>query len=75
MKSPAVGAFVMNRLPPLMTHPSPSGSDTVVAVVRRPAGLEPAPGSVNANDATVSPLAMPGSHRARCSSVPYPTRT
>ena len=38
-------------------------------------GLDPAPGSVSANDATISPEAMPGSHCAFCSSVPNPTST
>ena len=37
-----------------MIQPSPSG----FAVVLRPAGLDPAPGSVSANDATTSPEAM-----------------
>ena len=61
----------MKRLLPLITQSSPSG----VAVVRSPAGLEPAPASVRANDATTSPEAMPGSHCAFCSSVPKPTST
>ena len=43
---PASVAFVMNCLLPLMIQSSPSG----FAVVLRPAGLDPAPGSVSAND-------------------------
>ena len=54
-----------------MTQSSPSA----VAVVRRPAGFDPAPGSVSANEATTSPEAIPGSHRVFCSSVPKPTST
>ena len=69
--SPAVVALVMNCFEPSITHPSPSG----VAVVRRPAGFEPAPGSVSANEATTSPEAIPGSQRSCCSSVPNPTST
>ena len=64
-------ALVMNCLPPSMTQPSPSA----VAVVRRPAGFDPAPGSVSAKEATTSPEAIPGSQRAFCSSVPNPTST
>ncbi len=67
----AVGALVMNRFWPSITQSSPSRT----ALVRRPAGLEPAPGSVRANEATTSPEAMPSSHRDFCSSVPKPTRT
>jgi hypothetical protein len=49
-----------------MTQPSPIGR----ARVRRAAGLDPAPGSVSANDDTSSPEAIRGSQRLRCSSVP-----
>ena len=46
----------MNRFWPLITHCPPSRT----AFARRPAGFEPAPGSVSANDATTSPEAMRG---------------
>ena len=68
---PASVALVMNCFLPSMTQPSPSA----VALVLSPAGFDPAPGSVSANDATISPEAIPGSHRAFCSSVPKPTST
>ena len=45
------------------------------ALVRSPAGFDPAPGSVSANEATTSPAAIAASHRVFCSSVPKPTRT
>ncbi len=67
----ASGALVIQRLSPLRTHSSPSRT----AVVRSPAGLEPAPGSVSAKDATTSPDASRPSHSAFCSSVPKPTST
>jgi len=47
----------------------------LVAFVFSPDGLEPAPGSVSANEATTSPEAIGSSQRAFCSSVPNPTRT
>ena len=68
----AIGALVMNRFCPLMTQPSPSRG---ARCVRRPAGSEPAPGSVSANEATTSPAAIRSSHRFFCSSVPNPTST
>ena len=68
---PASVALVMNSLLPSMTQSSPSA----VAVVLRPEGFDPAPGSVSANEATTSPEAIPGSHRDFCSSVPNPTST
>lgn len=61
----------MNCFCPEITQCSPSRT----ALVRSPDGLEPAPGSVSANDATTSPEAMPSSQRAFCSSVPKPTST
>ena len=64
--SPATGALVMNRLDPLITQSSPSRT----ARVRRPAGFEPAPGSVSAKDATTSPEAIRSSQEAFCASVP-----
>ena len=64
--SPATGALVMNRFGPLMTQSSPSRT----ARVRSPAGFEPAPGSVSANDATTSPEAIRSSQAAFCASVP-----
>src|SRR5690606_25107986 len=69
--SPAIGALVMNRLPPSITQPSPSG----VAVVFSPDGSEPASGSVSANAAVTSPDASDGSQRSFCASVPNPTST
>jgi hypothetical protein len=69
--SPAIGALVMNRLAPLITH-SP---ESRTARVRSPAGLEPAPGSVRAKDATTSPEASRSSQAAFCSSVPKLTST
>ena len=44
---PAWPAFVMNRLPPSMTHVPPSGPSSSRAVVRVPPASEPAPGSVS----------------------------
>ena len=43
--------------------------------MRRPAGLDPAPGSVNAKEATTSPEAIRSSHSFFCSSVPKLTST
>ncbi len=56
----------MNRLPPLITYVSPSR----FAVVRKPAGSEPASGSVSAKDAIVSPAARDGRNSCFCASVP-----
>ena len=67
----ANGAFVMKRFWPSITQSSPSR----LAVVRSPAGLDPAPDSVRANDATTSPEAILSSHCLRCTSVPNFTRT
>ncbi len=67
----AIGALVMNRFCPSMTQSSPSRR----ARVRSPAGFDPAPGSVSANEATTSPEAICSSHRFFCSSVPKPTST
>jgi hypothetical protein len=61
----------MKRFCPVISQSAPSR----IALVRRPEGLEPAPGSVSANDATTSPEAIPSSQRAFCASVPKPTRT
>ena len=44
-------------------------------MVRSPAGLEPAPGSVSANEATTSPAASRSSQVDFCSSVPKFTST
>jgi hypothetical protein len=66
-----MGAFVMKRFCPSMTQSQPSRR----APVRRPAGLDPAPGSVSANDATTSPDAILPSHSFFCSSLPKPTST
>ena len=67
----ADGALVMNRFCPSMTQSSPSRT----AVVCSPAGLEPAPGSVSANEATTAPEASRPSQAAFCSSVPKFTST
>ena len=56
MNKLAIGALVMNRLDPLMTQLSPSLLAVVVSVL----GSEPASSSVSANDAVISPDAMPG---------------
>jgi hypothetical protein len=69
----ADGALVMNRFWPSMIQSSPSSSRP--ARVCSPAGLEPAPGSVSANDATTSPEASRPSQAAFCSSVPKFTST
>ena len=45
-----------------------------IALVRKPAGFDPAPGSVSANEATF-PEASASSQVAFCSSVPKPTST
>jgi hypothetical protein len=71
MNRSAMGALVMNCLCPSITQVSPSRR----ARVRRPAGLEPAPGSVRAKEATTSPAAMRSSQVFFCSAVPKPTRT
>ena len=62
---------MIQRFCPEITQPSPDA----VALVRRPDGLEPAPGSVSAKEATTSPPAIGSSQRAFCSSVPKPTST
>src|SRR5215468_1859742 len=63
-----VPELVMNALLPLITHSSPS----MTAVVRMPPGMsDPPPGSVRPNAASRSPLHWSGSHRDRCSSLPY----
>jgi len=67
----ATGALVMKRFCPEMTQSSPSRT----ALVRSPDGLDPAPGSVSAKEATTSPEAMASSQRVFCSSVPKPTST
>lgn len=54
MNSCASGELVMKRFSPVIRQPSPSGT----ALVRMLAGLEPAPDSVRANEATTSPLAI-----------------
>lgn len=65
---------------PVLSSPTRAGPEMIqsspsrVAVVRSPAGSEPAPGSVSANEAT-SPSARRGSHCCFCASVRNPTRT
>ncbi len=60
----------MYRFSPEITQSPPSRT----ALVRKPAGFDPAPGSVSANEATL-PVASASSQVAFCSSVPNPTRT
>ena len=66
MKTSAAGALVMYRLVPLITQPAPSGSARVASAD----GSDPASGSVRANDAVASPLAILGSQCPCCSGVP-----
>ena len=61
----------MKRFWPEITQSPPSRT----ALVRKPAGFDPAPGSVSANEATTSPDAIGSSQRRFCSSVPKPTST
>ena len=67
----ATGALVMYRFSPEITQSDPSR----MALVRNPAGFDPAPGSVSAKEATTLPDAIASSQVAFCSSVPKPTRT
>ncbi len=62
----AIGALVIHILAPLRTKPPGAG----LAVVRIEAGSEPPSASVSPKQPTISPLAMPGNHRRRCSSEP-----
>lgn len=62
----SVPELVMNCLPPLMIHESPS-SRAVVAVA--PAS-EPAPGSVRPKPASAVPAVRSGRYCCFCSSVP-----
>ena len=57
--------LVMNVLDPFTSHWSPSR----IAVVVIEARSEPMPGSVMAMAVMSSPDAMPGNHRAFCSSL------
>ena len=57
--------FVMKVFDPLTTYESPSR----IAVADMLARSDPIPGSVIAIAVTKSPDAIPGSHRAFCSSV------
>ena len=65
---PVIGVplLVMNDFEPSITH-SPR-SDR--ALVRSAAASDPLPGSVRPNEANISPAAIGGSHRCRCSWVP-----
>jgi hypothetical protein len=65
-KRSASGALVMKHFSPSIIQSSPSRT----ARVRSPAGFDPAPGSVRANDATTSPDAIRSSHVAFWASVP-----
>jgi hypothetical protein len=56
----------MNVLAPSITYSSPSRFARVLMLWRS----EPVPGSVIAIAPTSSPLAMPGSQRCFCSSLP-----
>ena len=64
--TPARRAFVIHVLLPLTTYSSPSRT----AVVRIDCRSDPPPGSVSAIAALISPVAILGSSRVRCSSVP-----
>ena len=68
MTKPVIGVplLVMNDFEPSMTH-SPSSNR---AFVRSAAASDPLPGSVSPNAASISPAAIGGSHRCRCSFVP-----
>ena len=54
--------------------PSGPGSPSGIALSSRAAASVPCAGSVMQMHATVSPVAMPGSHRACCSAVAFRTR-
>jgi hypothetical protein len=71
----ADGALVMNRFCPSMIQSPVESSSTRPARVCSPAGLDPAPGSVSANEATTAPEASRPSQAAFCSSVPKFTST
>ena len=60
-KPPAI-----QRLRPVTSSPSSAGSTHVSIRLRS----LPAPGSVIENDDHTSPVAIPGSQRSRCASVP-----
>ena len=66
---PVIGVplFVMKALDPSITQ-SPA-SDR--ALVRSAAASDPLPGSVRPNPASISPAAIGGSQRRRCSALPY----
>ena len=64
--SPAWKPLEMNVFAPLITYSSPRRTARVLMACRS----EPAPGSVMAIAPTSSPLAMRGSQRCFCSSVP-----
>jgi hypothetical protein len=71
----ADGALVMNRFWPSMIQSPAGSSPSRTAPVCSPPGLEPAPGSVSANEATTAPEASRPSQAAFCSSVPKFTST
>lgn len=64
--TPATEPLVIHALRPVRIQSVPSRS----ARVRIPAGSEPWSGSVRPKQPMISPAAMPGSHRCRCSSEP-----
>ena len=64
---PACRPFEMKVLEPFSTYSSPSRTARALTACRS----EPAPGSVIAIAPTSSPVAMRGSQRCFCSSVPW----
>ncbi len=70
MYVPACPAFVMNRLPPSMTHVPPSGPSSWRAVVRVPPESLPAPGSVSPYAPMTLPCAIGTRNRCCCSCEP-----
>ena len=58
----------MNTLRPLIRQPPPGNGS---AVARRSAGFDPWSGSVSPKQPSTSPVAIAGSHRCFCSSVPH----
>ena len=77
MNRSASGALVMKRLVPSMIQSPPSlpAPPSRTAFVASPAGFEPAPSSVRANEAMTSPDAIRSSHSTFWASVPKFTRT
>ena len=66
---PVIGVplFVMKAFDPSITQSPASWR----ALVRNAAASDPLPGSVRPNPASISPAAIGGSQRWRCSALPY----